>query len=392
MKEIAEALSVKKLWQRIVSLAQIMKAESLSVQTRSDKIVVRMRIANKMQDTVTLKRSTANSLYVAARYYCDLPFKQNTEIEKGYTNIFSHNKTEVFPVWFTSTQTGFSIDIFPNSVDEMQSKVQELGFSGKEQSGKTFAYYQLIEACASRFNVASIERVTEYIVDKVNQISWLQRPEKDLQSIVVNHDVLAISDPRNSIDSLLLRIAREKTVILETGIGIMPFIKKLLQKGKTLKDISSACSYNLVSFVFESLEPTDRVQYKLSASDLSTLEEYISIEELKYLLELSGESHKNITRFNDVSWVQKVDTQTSLLQHFGLFKRKTLAVSASKKYLRALVDINYELEQAVKHNKTLIELEQSIKHAQKQSLLHTALIPAFRKEIDITELIAMLRA
>ena len=413
MREMAEDVHALKIWRRIVSLGQIMKAESISVQTRPDKVAVRMRVGGNVHDVLNLRLSVATSLLCAMRYYCDLPLKGENIIQKGYTSNLSQDTKEALPVWFTPTITGYSIDVHTTAVDEMSAKIQELGLSvsdkdelssflrtqkgmcvisGKEKSGKTYAYYQMIEACASNLRVVSIEKDAEYVVDRVNQTTWSKRPEKDLQLLTPHNEVIAVSDPREALSVILTRISQERKVILETNVGVITFVKHLIGKGMSLSDIARSCSYNLVSYSFNLLDEKNRAQYKLTAADLSTLEQYITIDEVRYILDQENLQGAALAKLTDIVWVTQVGTEGSFMSVTGLFKKRTSQAVDEKKYLRALVNINHELTQARKYNKTPLELEQSIKHIQKQSLLRNAIVSAARKEIDITELITMLRA
>jgi|GEM_PF-4623310 len=412
-REIAEDVTVTKLLQRIFALGQIMRASEIFIQTQTDKLLVKMKIAGEVNEVMSLTSSCAYPVYCHLRYICDMPFTQSEPVERGYTQRLDNMSSISHEIDFTSTVTGYSVAIDTHAVDEVLSQMKDLGLSsnekekivryaerkqgvclisGKEKSGKTFAYYQLLQAMGTRYHTVSLEKQVEYVVDKVNQVLFGKRLEKDLRHLGSTSEVFAMTPLAKQHLNALVRLSAHSPVITETSEGVMSIVKHARALGITNDEIVDTFKLNLFSHAFTKIDDQQvrKAQVKLQSADIETLENYVSLSELNSILGEVGLVTHTISKWSDTTFYS-VSEETSL---WGKWKNKTQELVGSdieKVYIRGLVEIGRVIEKTVQGHKTLLETENAIKHAQKKSLARNGLVCAARGEIDIQELIATLR-
>lgn len=411
-REIAEDVSTVALIKKLVALADIKEASQIMIQTLSDKVMVRMMIANQTYDITTLPLDVAPSIYLTLRYLCDMSLDDCTSIEQGTTQLVHvHNNVGELSVTFTPTVSGVSMTIHCQTREAGYQVLNELGMNvtdtqllrdwchgshgmvivtGRESSGKSFAVYQLLQAIKHYRSVASLEKSIEYVIDGVNQVTMSTRPDRDIQTLSQDHDVVAILPLSQNLALPVSNISHSRLVVAETAKGIMGYIKTMLDQGVALSHIADTVDYNIISARFDSLDITQVSREKLSSGEIATIEKYMSCGEFSHMLHTQGLIAKPISHFSQVTWQVAIDRSPWWL----FWRRTSQQMMGSKKepmYVRSLLRVGDRIHRSYSRHTNLVELEQDIKEQQKKSLLPVAIALAFQGKISIKDIIDMLR-
>ncbi len=262
--------------------------------------------------------------------------------------------------------------------------------SGKEKSGKSFAYYQLLESCATDVRVTSLEKEIEYIVDKTDQLLWGARLEKDILQSTETCDVLGVKPCGISHLAAYVSLGMTKQIILETAGGVMSLVKEAKRLQIPTVDLARALRWNLFSHRFDGLGETKQT-YTLTDTDLETIRQYVSDAELLDILRTAECVPEKLSTVKDIVFYNGAHKGTQW-KFWKLTRPVDNTDHVQNIYVRSLVDMSHHLEKAFSTKKSFMELENMIKHNQKASLFKKSIVFAAQGTIDISDVIALLRA
>jgi len=251
--------------------------------------------------------------------------------------------------------------------------------TGKMASGKTFAFYESLRLAAHDNQVISFESDIEYSVNDIDQVQLSKNPLKDLQyaSSLYNHTI-GIRGIETKHIPLLLHIARNNTVVLETDMGVAGFTEELERAGLSRDSIAHNLSANVLSVAVPQIESGMTV--KMSRDQQETLQQFISLPEINYLLEQHMLHTTDAKSFSDIVWHGEQKKK-------GLFLKKKPELYENG-YYRAVVDPSPFLMQ----EQHMRDFDTKVAYLQKRALLDSLIPACVRGDVSLDSIMTLLRS
>lgn len=410
-QEIAEDISSLRLLRRIMEMADLYDARSVTIRTKADKITVSIEHSGEWEDIVDLDKKLEGALYLKLRYLSDLPLRGCETIEQGTAQGLFTEYNEACLVTFTPHALGMTMTILNGRTNQETFTLEQSGFnnrdidrllevkdkgrglvltSGISQSGKTFATYHVLEAFSHTKQVGTLEENVEYIIDGVDQITFSRRPEKDMRDLAARYNVLGILPLRSGLVQSAYNQAANKVVVAETVNGVMGVITQLVSLGVTAREVVERIRYNIVSYRFETVKEGKGQEYRLNSGEQSTIEQFCSIQSCNEALREAGLEEVSYEHWSDVVFTTNTEYRRAWWYWRSIAHQ--LADEPHYTYVRGVVDISELIYRSQKRGDSIKEVEHTIKQEQKMALARQAIVGSIQGEIDIMAVVNMLRA
>ncbi len=410
-REVAEDISSLKLIRMLVSFAVRQQASRVVLQPTTDKLEVYYVQNEVRHPLVTLSKDLATALYLKLRYQGDASLDEARSREVLLVRgLYESDREQMAQVTCIPHSKGITISIANTLYDTQGLALEEAGIRGGElsqlqhylhqnkglflisgisQTGKTYAYYHILRALSDARATVSIEDSIEYEVEGVDQVWYSRRADKDFRNHIDSYTACAF---RPLYDSLLypaFHHSKRKIILGEARNGITAVIERLLASGTPQSELAHEAIINIVSYRFDRITPKHK-NYSLSRGDITTLEEYISFKEFTHLCADYAIEQTHAQEWADYTW----KTNTPKTGRLWTLKNRLHRVlpESNYEYARAVVEVHKVVARIPEGSRFAVLFERDMKETQKKALLRPALMHALMGDIDLKDVLAMLRA